>query len=184
MSKTVKSNGYRHGLTRRGLMASASLAAMSLAMPSVLRAQGQPVRIGVLHPVTGPLAYEGEQCRRGALLAIEEINAARVGMLSPDIVEQDTAHIEVRELFRVPKAGVIAGCYVQSGEISRDDQVRIVRDGTVIFEGKMASLRRFKEDVKSVKQGYECGIGIENFQDLKEGDVIEGFRTVEVAREA
>ncbi len=116
--------------------------------------------------------------------AIEEINAARVGMLSPDIVEQDTAHIEIRELFRVPKAGVVAGCYVQSGEISRDDSVRIVRDGTVVFEGKMASLRRFKEDVKSVKQGYECGIGIENFQDIKEGDIIEGFRTIEVAREA
>ena len=116
--------------------------------------------------------------------ALEEINAARVGMLSPDIVEQETAHIEVRELFRVPKAGVIAGCYVQTGEITRDDQIRIVRDGTVILEGKMSSLRRFKDDVKSVKSGYECGIGVENFQDLKEGDVIEGFRTVEVAREA
>jgi translation initiation factor IF-2 len=103
-------------------------------------------------------------------------------MLSPDIVEQDTARVEVRELFRVPKAGVIAGCYVQDGEISRDDRVRIVRDGTVIFEGKMASLRRFKEDVKSVKQGYECGIGIDNFQDIKEGDTIEGFKVVEVAR--
>ncbi len=116
--------------------------------------------------------------------AIEEINAARVGMLSPDMVEQDTARIEVRELFRVPKAGVIAGCYVLDGEITRDDQVRIVRDGTVIFEGKMASLRRFKEDAKSVRQGFECGIGIENFQDLKEGDIIEGFKVIEVAREA
>ncbi len=116
--------------------------------------------------------------------AIEEINAARVGMLSPEIVERDTARIEVRELFRVPKAGVIAGCYVQEGEVSRDDLVRIVRDGTVVFDGRMASLRRFKEDVKSVKQGYECGIGIENFQDLKEGDIIESYRTVEVAREA
>jgi translation initiation factor IF-2 len=116
--------------------------------------------------------------------AIEEINAARVGMLSPDYVEEDTARIEVRELFRVPKAGVIAGCYVQEGEITRDDLVRIVRDSTVIFEGKMASLRRFKEDVKSVKSGYECGIGIENFQDLKEGDFIEGYRINEVAREA
>jgi translation initiation factor IF-2 len=115
--------------------------------------------------------------------AIEEINAARVGMLSPDIVERDTAVIEIRELFRVPKAGVVAGCYVQQGEITRDDQIRIVRDGTVVHEGRMASLRRFKEDVKSVKQGYECGIGIENFQDVKEGDLIEGFRTVEVARE-
>ena len=73
---------------------------------------------------------------------------------------------------------------MQDGEITRDDQVRIVRDGTVVYEGKMASLRRFKDDVKSVKSGYECGIGIENFQDIKEGDVIEGFKTIEVAREA
>ena len=107
-----------------------------------------------------------------------------MGMLAPDFVEEDTGRVEVRELFRVPKAGVIAGCYVQDGEITRDDQVRIVRDGTVIYEGKMHSLRRFKEDVKSVKQGYECGIGIEGFQDLKEGDIIEGFKIIEVAREA
>jgi len=115
--------------------------------------------------------------------AIEEINAARVGMLAPTIEERDTAHVEVRDLFKVPKAGVIAGCFVQEGEISRDDQVRIVRDGTVIHEGKIHSLRRFKDDVRSVKQGYECGIGIENFQDLKVGDIIESYRTVEVARE-
>ncbi len=116
--------------------------------------------------------------------AIEEINAARVGMLSPDFVEQDTGRVEVRELFRVPKLGVVAGCYVQQGEISRDDQIRIVRDGTVIYEGKLHSLRRFKDDVKSVKSGYECGIGVEGFQDIKEGDFIEGFKTIEVAREA
>jgi translation initiation factor IF-2 len=116
--------------------------------------------------------------------AIEEINAARVGMLAPDFVEKDTARVEVRELFRVPKAGVIAGCYVQEGEITRDDQIRIVRDGTVVHEGKMSSLRRFKDDVKAVKSGYECGISIDNFQDLKEGDIIEGFKVVEVARES
>ncbi|MBE0476835.1 MAG: translation initiation factor IF-2 [Coriobacteriia bacterium] len=116
--------------------------------------------------------------------AIEEINAARVGMLAPTIEERDTARIEIRELFRVPKQGVVAGCYVQEGEVHRDDQVRVVRDGAVVFEGRMASLRRFKDDVKSVKAGYECGIGIEGFQDIKEGDVIEAFKTVEVAREA
>ena len=114
---------------------------------------------------------------------IEDINAARVGMLKPTIEEQDTALVEVRELFRVPKLGVIAGCYVQEGEVSRDDLVRVVREGTIIFDGKLHSLRRFKEDVKSVKSGYECGIGIENFQDLKEGDLIEAYRKVEVARE-
>ncbi len=116
--------------------------------------------------------------------AIEEINAARVGLLAPDYVEQDTARVEIRELFRVPKAGVVAGCYVQEGEITRDDLVRIVRDGTVVHEGKMSSLRRFKDDVKAVKSGYECGISIEGFQDLKVGDFIEGYKVVEVARES
>ncbi len=114
--------------------------------------------------------------------AIEDINAARVGLLSPDIVEEDTGIAEVRETFKVPKVGTIAGCYITEGEISRDDKVRIVRDGTVIFEGHMASLRRFKDDVKSVKQGYECGIGIEKFQDLKVGDTIEGYQVKEVER--
>lgn len=116
--------------------------------------------------------------------AIEDINAARVGMLAPEFKEEDTAHVEIRELFRVPKIGVIAGCYVTDGEITRDDRVRVVRDGTIVFDGTIHSLRRFKEDVKSVKQGYECGIGIEGFQDVKEGDVIEGYKVIEVAREA
>lgn len=115
--------------------------------------------------------------------AIEEINAARVGMLSPDFIEEDTARIEVRELFKVPKAGVIAGSYVLEGEINRDDQVRVVRDGTVIYEGKIGSLRRHKDDVKSVRAGFECGVGVDGYQDLKEGDIIEGFRVNEVARQ-
>jgi translation initiation factor IF-2 len=116
--------------------------------------------------------------------AIEDINAARVGMLAPEFHEEDTARVEVRELFRVPKIGVIAGCYVQEGEITRDDRARIVRDGTVIFDGVLHSLRRFKDDVKSVKSGYECGVGIEGFQDIKEGDIIEAYKIIEVARES
>jgi translation initiation factor IF-2 len=115
---------------------------------------------------------------------IEDINAARVGMLRPTIEEQDTARVEVREVFRVPKIGAIAGCYVTDGEVSRDDQVHVVRDGAIIFDGKIGSLRRFKEDAKSVRAGYECGIGIDGFQDIKEGDVIDAYKTVEVAREA
>ena len=114
--------------------------------------------------------------------AIEDINAARVGMLKPDIVEKDTGIAEVRETFKVPKIGLIAGSYVIEGEISRDDSVRVVRDGTVVFDGQIASLKRFKDDAKSVKEGYECGIGIEGFQDIKEGDTIEGYRVVEVER--
>lgn len=114
--------------------------------------------------------------------AIEDINAARVGLLSPDIVEEDTGIAEVRETFKVPKVGTIAGCYIVEGEISRDDKVRIVRDGTVIFEGTIHSLRRFKDDVKSVARGYECGIGIDGYQDIKVGDTIEGYRIVEKER--
>ncbi|MDO5358609.1 MAG: translation initiation factor IF-2 [Slackia faecicanis] len=114
--------------------------------------------------------------------AIEDINAARVGMLAPEIVERDTGSAEVRDVFRVPKVGNIAGCYITEGEISRDDKVRVVRDSTVIFEGKISSLRRFKDDVKTVKQGYECGIGVDGYQDIKVGDVIEGFRIEEVER--
>ncbi len=127
---------------------------------------------------------EGVQIRTYRVIyeAIEEIDAARVGMLSPDIVEVDTGTAEVRDIFRVPKAGVIAGCYMLDGEMNRDDTARIVRDGTVIYEGKISSMRRFKDDVKSVKAGYECGIGIDGYQDIKEGDLIEGFRVEEVAR--
>ena len=99
-------------------------------------------------------------------------------------MEQDTGIAEVRETFKVPKVGTIAGCYITEGEIGRDDRVRIVRDGTVIFEGNIGSLRRFKDDVKSVRQGYECGIGIDGYQDLKVGDFIEGFKKVEVERTA
>ena len=114
--------------------------------------------------------------------AIEEINAARVGLLSPDIVEEDTGIAEVRELFKVPKVGTIAGCYMVEGEMGRDDNVRIVRNGTVIYDGKLGSMRRFKDDVKTVRAGYECGLGVEGFQDIKVGDTIEGYVVKEVER--
>lgn len=116
--------------------------------------------------------------------AIEDINAARVGLLAPEFHEEETARVEVRELFRVPKLGVIAGSYVLEGEITRDDLVRVVRDGTVIYEGKLGSLRRFKDDVKSVRSGYECGLSVAGFQDIKEGDIIEAYKVIEVARES
>ena len=114
--------------------------------------------------------------------AIEEIDAARIGMLKPTEIEVQTGTAEVRDTFKVPKVGIAAGCMIVEGEISRDDQVRLVRDGIVVYEGKIASLRRYKDDVKSVKAGFECGIGLENFQDVKPGDVIEGYRIDEVAR--
>ena len=114
--------------------------------------------------------------------AIEDIDAARIGMLKPTEEEHQTGQAEVRETFRVPKAGLIAGCMVTEGEISRDDRVRVVRDGVVVFDGYFGSMRRFKDDVKSVKAGYECGLGIDKFQDIKVGDVLEAYKIVQVAR--
>lgn len=114
--------------------------------------------------------------------AIEDINDARLGLLSPEIVEEDTGIAEVRETFKVPKLGIVAGCYCMEGEISRDDAVRVVRDGTIVFDGNIASLRHVKDDVKSIRSGYECGIRIDGFQDVKVGDTIEAYRTVEVER--
>jgi translation initiation factor IF-2 len=114
--------------------------------------------------------------------ALEEIEAAMRGMLAPDIQERETGTAEVRQTFRVPNVGVVAGCMVTSGEIFRNNRVRVVRDGTVVYEGNIASLKRFRDDVRSVREGFECGIGIENFNDVKEGDVLEFFETVEVPR--
>jgi translation initiation factor IF-2 len=114
--------------------------------------------------------------------ALEEIEAAMHGMLAPEIEERETGTAEVRQTFRVPNVGVVAGCYVTSGEISRNDRARVVRDGTVVYEGNIASLKRFRDDVRSVREGFECGIGVENFNDVKEGDALEFFETVEVPR--
>ena len=114
--------------------------------------------------------------------ALEEIEAAMRGMLAPETEERETGTAEVRAIFRVPNVGVVAGCYVTAGEIFRNNRVRVVRDGTVAYEGGIASLRRFKDDVRSVRSGFECGIGVENFNDVKEGDVLEFFEVVEVPR--
>ena len=114
--------------------------------------------------------------------ALEDIEAAMRGMLAPETEERETATAEVRQTFRVPNVGVVAGCYVTSGEVSRNNRVRVVRDGTVIYEGQIASLKRFKDDVRSVRAGFECGVGVENFNDVKEGDILEFFEVVEVPR--
>ncbi len=114
--------------------------------------------------------------------ALEEIEAAMRGMLAPEIEERESGTAEVRQTFRVPNAGVVAGCYVTSGEIFRNNRVRVVRDGTVVYEGNIASLKRFRDDVRSVRDGFECGVGVENFNDVKEGDVLEFFENVEVPR--
>ena len=115
--------------------------------------------------------------------AIEDVKQAMQGMLEPDFVEKVTGSAEVRNTFRIPGGTIIAGAYVTDGKITRTDSVRIIRDGIVVFEGKLASLRRFKDDVKEVASGFECGIGIENYNDIKEGDVIEMFVMEAVAKE-
>jgi translation initiation factor IF-2 len=115
--------------------------------------------------------------------AIDDIRSALSGMLAPEQQEADLGAAEVRALFRVPKMGVIAGCYVTRGTIVRNSRARVVRDGVVAYDGRIGSLRRFKDDVREVSEGFECGIGIENFNDLKEGDVIEAYEVREVARE-
>ncbi len=114
--------------------------------------------------------------------AIDSVRAAMSGLLDPDIREVELGTAEVRSTFKVPKAGTIAGCYVTDGKITNSAKVRIVRNGVVVFEGNTTSLKRFKDDVREVAAGYECGIGFEKFNDLKEGDVIEAYVLEKVAR--
>jgi translation initiation factor IF-2 len=114
--------------------------------------------------------------------AIEEIKAAIEGMLSPEIEERITCNIEIRETFKISKIGTVAGCYVLDGKISRNTRIRIIRNGIVVYTGKLGSLKRFKDDVKEVSAGFECGLNIDNFNDIKEGDIIEGFEEVEIKR--
>jgi translation initiation factor IF-2 len=113
---------------------------------------------------------------------LEDIEAAMLGMLSPVFEEIVTGEAEVREVFRVPRIGAVAGCYVRDGRITRGSKVRFLREGTVIWKGAINSLRRFKDDVREVAAGFECGIGLSDFQDLKEGDVIETYEEREIAR--
>ncbi len=114
----------------------------------------------------------------------DEIKKAMSGLLEPTIKETYHGRAEVRETFRIPKVGTVAGCYVQDGNIKRDSEVRLLRDNVVVFKGKIGSLRRFKEDVSEVRNGMECGIAITNYGDVKVGDVIEAFATERVAAEA
>ena len=114
--------------------------------------------------------------------AIEEITSAMEGMLSPDIKEEITANVEVREVFKITKVGTVAGCMVKEGKIKRSNKIRIIRDGIVIYSGDLGSLKRFKDDVKEVAFGYECGLNIHNYNDLKVGDIIEAFEQIEVKK--
>ena len=114
--------------------------------------------------------------------AIEELKLAMEGMLRPDVEEKIICNIEIRETFKISKIGTIAGCMVLDGSLTRQTGVRLIRDGVVVYTGKLSSLKRFKDDVNEVKKGFECGMSIENFNDLKVGDIIEGYEEVEVKR--
>jgi len=113
---------------------------------------------------------------------LEDIEAAMVGMLAPEFEEVVTGEAEVRSVFRVPRVGAVAGCYVRDGVITRGSKVRFLRDGIIIWKGTITSLRRFKDDAREVQSGFECGIGLSDFQDLREGDIIETFEEREIPR--
>jgi len=114
--------------------------------------------------------------------AVEEVKAALSGMLPPERKESVIGLVEVRQVFRISKIGTVAGCYVQEGLIRRGAQARVLRDSVVIHTGEIDSLKRFKDDVREVKSGFECGLSLKNFHELKEGDQLEVFEVVEVAR--
>ncbi|MEI7974275.1 MAG: EF-Tu/IF-2/RF-3 family GTPase, partial [Bdellovibrio sp.] len=114
---------------------------------------------------------------------VDDIKKAMAGLLSPEIIEKVLGRAEVRNTFSIPKIGTIAGCFVTDGKVQRNAQVRLLREGKIVYTGNLSSLKRFKDDAREVAQGFECGIGIENYNDVKVGDVMEIFTKEEVARE-
>ena len=114
---------------------------------------------------------------------IKEVKDAILGMMDSTYEERVLGMADVREVFHVPKIGSIAGCYITDGKIQRGKKIRLIRDGVIVHEGNLSSLRRFKDDIKEVQSGYECGIGIENYNDIKVGDVIECYYLEEIKPE-
>ena len=114
--------------------------------------------------------------------AIEDIRDALEGLLTPEETEKITGVADVRDIFKVPKVGTVAGCYISEGRIRRSDTVHVLREGVVIYKGRLSSVRRFKDDAREVVSGYECGIGVENYNDIKVGDQIEAFEMVQTKR--
>ena len=127
---------------------------------------------------------EGVDIRLYAVIydVINDVRAAMEGLLDPTYRETVVGRVEVREVFTIPKIGRVAGCFLTEGVLRRNVNVRLLREDVVVYEGKLASLRRFKDDVREVAQGFECGVGLENFQDVKVGDIIEPYTVEEVAR--
>jgi len=114
--------------------------------------------------------------------AVNDVRDAMEGLLEPTLREKTVGRAEVREIFNIPSAGNVAGCFVVEGKFTRGNAVRLVRDHVVVYTGKLSSLRRFKDDVREVQSGYECGMTLENYQDVKSGDAIEAFETEAVVR--
>ena len=125
---------------------------------------------------------EGVEIRLYSIIydAIEEVKSAMEGMLAPEVKEEFAANVEVREVFKITKVGTVAGCMVKEGKIKRSNKIRLIRDGIVIYTGNLGSLKRFKEDVKEVAFGYECGLNITNYNDIQVGDIIEAYEEIEV----
>ena len=114
--------------------------------------------------------------------AINEVKSALEGLLAPIISEEVTATVEVRDVFKISKIGTVAGCFVTDGKITRNNKIRLIRNGIVIFDGALLSLKRFKDDVREVDSGYECGLSIYNFNDIKTGDIIEAYKVTETKK--
>ena len=114
--------------------------------------------------------------------AIEEIKLALEGLLAPDIIEESVGSADVRNIFKIPKIGMIAGCFIEKGKVIRNSKLRLIRDNETIYEGKLTSLKRFKDDANEVLEGFECGIGIDNFKDFKVKDTIEVYELKEIKR--
>ncbi|MEQ1875299.1 MAG: EF-Tu/IF-2/RF-3 family GTPase, partial [Bdellovibrionia bacterium] len=141
-----------------------------------------------VRPETGAAALaksQGVEIKNYSIIyeVVDDVKKAMGGLLAPTIVEKILGHAQVRNTFSIPKIGTIAGCSVNDGTITRSNMVRLIRDSRVVYEGKISSLKRFKDDVREVLTGFECGIGIENYNDLKVGDVIEAFEKQSVATE-
>jgi translation initiation factor IF-2 len=114
--------------------------------------------------------------------AINDLKDAMEGMLSPELKEEVTGTAEIRETFKISKIGTIAGCMVTNGKIYRNSGIRLIRDGVVVYTGELSSLKRFKDDVKEVSKGYDCGMQIKGYNDINEGDILEAFQEVEVKK--
>src|SRR5690606_7773400 len=114
--------------------------------------------------------------------AIDELKSAMEGMLAPTFEEKIVANVEIRETLKISKVGTTAGCMVLDGKMNRNHDIRMIRDGVVVYTGRLASLKRYKDDVKEVSAGYECGLNIDKFNDIKEGDIVEAYEQVEVKR--